>query len=442
MTTSRVRRSKGDGLIRERSDGRWEGRIPLGVDDESGKTLYKHVYGKTQKDVRDKMKAFMNDPDEIIMPNGRYVKVVEESPEEDVTFYGEWLDTWLTKYKVNRLTPSTYESYRIIIENHVKPSLGDIPIADINTDLIQTLLNEKQEVGARKDRRKDITLAGSSVMKIKVVINASLKQAVKNRMIPYNPTEAAIPPKIAHKEISIMTPEEQDKFMGALKGHRLEALFSLALATGMRLGELLALTWDDVDFDKKQISISKSAGRIRNQETMKTEIIVGGPKSKSGYRNIAMLSAAVTILEKHHTLQQEELKLAGSAYNKLNLVFCSTVGGYIEPRRINTTLDKVLNKAGVDHINFHALRHTFATRALESGIPAKVIQEMLGHADVSLTLNRYTHLLKETMHTEMEKMNSVFVDGAVTTREKIEMNKHRKGSDSEYFQLSIFYLYI
>jgi len=253
---------------------------------------------------------------------------------------------------------------------------------------------------------------------MKVVINASLKQAVKNRLIQFNPTEAVTPPKKARREIRVLTPEEQDKFMNALKGHRLEAFFKLALATGMRKGELLALTWDNVDFESNTISIKKSANRVRDQETMKTSIVVGGPKSKSGYREIPMLPSVAPILSKHYMVQQKEQREAGSAYNKLGLVFCSNVGTYTEPRRINTTLEKLLKQASVEHINFHALRHTFATRALERGVPAKVVQAMLGHADVALTLNTYTHLMKETLHKEMRKMDDIFSVGVAKSAAK------------------------
>jgi len=165
--------------------------------------------------------------------------------------------------------PDEFVIIERIGEQHIKPALGNIPIGEITAEKIQKLLNEKQKVGSRKDGR-DGALSTSSVIKMKVVINASLKQAVKNRLIPFNPTEAVTPPKMTRREIRVLTPEEQDKFMNVLKGHRLEAFFKIALSTGMRKGELLALTWDKVDFEKNTISISKTASRIRNHETRKT----------------------------------------------------------------------------------------------------------------------------------------------------------------------------
>jgi len=420
MAESKPRRLKGDGIIKQRSDGSWEGGVPIGKNPVTGRTSYKTVYGKSRQEVRNKMRAIVENKTEIITPNGTYILV--EKPEIPPVPYGEWLDTWLKTYKVGRLTPSTYESYRVIIEHHLKPTLGKILITDITTDQIQKVLNAKQEIGARKDGRNNIPLAASSVMKIKILINASLKQAVKNRMIPYNPAEAVTPPKMTRREIRVLTPDEQSSFMNILQGHRLEALFKLVLATGMRKGELLALTWDCVDFDNKTISISKSAVRVRNQKTMKTEIKVGSPKSESGYREIPMLPSMVSILEKHYAQQENEKKAAGSAYNRSDLVFCSKVGTYIEPSRINTTLKKLLNYARMDHINFHALRHTFATRALENGVSAKVVQKILGHTDVALTLNTYTHVLKETLHDQIQKMDDIFTCTAVKESTKKRTN--------------------
>jgi integrase len=331
MATKTTRRSKGDGLIRQRHDGSWEGRIPVGRNPETGKTQYKTFYAKSIKDVREKMKLFTDDIPEIKTATGTYIKV-EEKPENDSITFAEWLDTWLTQYKINSLTPGTYESYRVIIEQHLKPDLGSVPITKITTDLIQEFLNIKLKKGARKDGR-DGKLSSSSVMKMKIVINASLKQAVKNRLIPFNPTEAVTPPKMNKKDIRVLTPEEQDKFMNSLNEYRLEALFKLALATGMRKGELIALTWDCVDFDSKTISITKSAGRVRNQDTKITSIEVGSPKSKSSYRMIPMLPAVVPILEKHIRILEDERKEAGSVYKDRGLVFPSSIGSFYRTKQ-------------------------------------------------------------------------------------------------------------
>jgi integrase len=423
MAKNSGRRFNGDGTIRQRTDGRWEGRIPIGTNPNTGKAIYKYTYAKTQREVREKMKNITDDAPEIVTANGKYVKVEDIETDEDALTFGEWLQTWLKEYKLNSVSPSTYESYNVIIKHHLIPALGKTPITKLSTDQIQQLLNDSQAVGARKDGRPG-KLATTSVIKMKIVINSALKQAVKNRIIPFNPTEAAIPPRIVHKEIRILSPEEQKMFLHAVEGHRLEALFKLALATGMRKGELMALTWDDIDFENESISVTKSANRVRDPHTRKTSIETGSTKSRSGIRQVPLLPAMVPVLEKHRTFQEGEKRVAGSAYNKQGLVFCSNVGTYIEPTRINTTLGKLRKKAGLEHINFHALRHTFATRALENGIPARVVQEILGHSDVSLTLNRYTHVLKATSQDQIFKMNSLFM-------KDLPINSKGKGSPEQ-----------
>ena len=400
------KRLNGEGSIRQRKDGRWQCRLSTGIDPLTGKPTFKYIYGATLREVRSKMKDFLDSPDEIVTPQGIYVRK-EESPES--MLYSDWLDTWLTQYKKNSIRPSSYEAYRIMIKYQIKPGLGNIELSAINADNIQFFLNKLQEKGSRCDGNPG-SLSSTTIVKAKNIINASLKQAVKNRLIPFNPTEAVVAPKMVRKEIRILTVDEQSQLMKAFRGHRLEALFKMALATGMRRGELLALTWDKIDFKSNTITVDKSVVRIRDQDTMKTRMEVGEPKSASGYRVIPMLFSIAPILENHYLRQQKEIKDAGNAYNKLNLVFCSVVGTHLEPARINGALNKFIKEADLEHINFHALRHTFATRALEIGIPARVVQEILGHSDVSLTLNRYTHVLKSTTQDQMKKMDALFTE--------------------------------
>ena len=240
-----------------------------------------------------------------------------------------------------------------------------------------------------------------------------------------NPTKAITPPKMAHRELRVLTSEEQGRFMNVLERHRLEALFKLALATGMRKGELFALTWENVDFVHGKISISKTAKWVRNKETSQTEIIVGNLKSKTGYREILMSPPVVSILSKHYLLQQKERREAGPSYNQLGLVFCSTAGTYIEPHRINTALEKLLKQAGVENINFHALRHTFAARALEYSIPAKAIRKIHGHVGISPTLNTYTHVLKEALIDKTGKMGNRTIRSGEKNKEMKEQNTER-----------------
>lgn len=380
----RPRRFNGDGTMRKRPDGRWEGRSSIGIDPETGKQQQRSVYAKTEKELRSKMKSALKEWEER--------KSLPRLPaeQEKITF-GEWLDIWLNDYKKNSVRPSTYISYQNAIENHIKPAMGKIKLRELRPEQIQRFLNTQQKSGNAKTDHEG--LASWTVLKLKNVINGSLKQALRGGLILRNPTEAIIPPKLQQKDIRILSVDEQEKFMQALEGHRLETFFKLALATGMRRGELLALTWDNVDFDNRTISILHSASRQLNHETGKTEIVLIDPKTQTSRRQIPMLSSVASILARHYARQQSEKRSFGKGYNPNNLVFCSNVGTFLEPRRINTTLEKLIKKAEIEPINFHALRHTFATRAMENGIHPKIVQSLLGHANYYLTMDVYTHVL-------------------------------------------------
>jgi integrase len=411
------RRLAGEGSIRQRSTGKWEGRISVGVDEITGKRIHKSVYGANKSEVKRKMRDLSDELNELAE-----LGLTNKPFQEGEIKYKDWLDEWMQEYKLNSVTAATYDSYKLAIENHIKPALGNVKIIEIKPQQIQKFLNSRQQVGTRLDKSKG-SLSSAYTIKMKNIINASLKQAVKNRMIPFNPTDAITPPRLVQKEIRILSPDEQSKLMTVIEGHRLEALFKVALATGMRKGELMGLTWDCIDFDNMSIQIKQSVSRIRDPITNVTSIQAGSTKTKAGQRQIPMMPAIVPILKKHRALQDAEKAVAGSAYNKMNLVFCSNVGTYIEPRRINMTLEKLIRKANIEHINFHALRHTFATRALENGIPAKVVQVILGHKDVSLTLNTYSHVLQSTAHEQLEKMNALFEEAATLKPEKSPKSK-------------------
>jgi integrase len=235
-----------------------------------------------------------------------------------------------------------------------------------------------------------------------------LEQAIRNQIIPYNPAKAAVPPKLEQKEIRVLSEAEQKQFMEAVKGHRLEALYKLALATGMRRGEIMALTWDCIDWKNKSISIKGSISRVKDPDTGITALRYSEPKTKSGRRQVPILPNMIPVLLAHKERQGAEKAEAGSAWNLRNLVFCSNVGTVIEPRRVCTTMNKITDAAELPRFTFHALRHTFATRMLEANVPAKVVQDVLGHADVTLTLNTYSHVIGSTAHEQMAKINGLF----------------------------------
>ena len=388
------RRDKGDGSIRRRTNGSWEGRFSY-TDLNTGKRVDKAVYAPTQTEAKRKLKELITqiqnrvDDAEYVKPNN--------------TTLGEWLDTWMKEYKKNSVRPTTYTSYHHSIESHIRPALGNIELQRLRPDHVQTLLNDM----SRGDKKKQ-PLAPWTVLKAKNVLSGALEQAIRNQIIPYNPAKAAVPPKLEVKDIRVLTESEQKTFMEAVQGHRLEALYKLALATGMRRGEIMALTWDCVDLKNRSITVKSSVSRVKDPDTGITAIHYSEPKTKSGRRQVPILLNMVPVLQEHKQRQDVEKAEAGSAWNPKNLVFCSNVGTVIEPRRVCTTMNKITDAANLPRFSFHALRHTFATRMLEANVSAKVVQDILGHSDVTLTLNTYSHVIGSTAHEQIAKIDNLF----------------------------------
>jgi integrase len=266
---------------------------------------------------------------------------------------------------------------------------------------------------------------------VKNILSGAFEQAVRNQIILVNPVKATVSPKLEQKDIRILTECEQKAFLDACKGHRLEAMYTLALATGMRRGEILALSWENIDLDKKCITVKCSVSRIKDPETGKTELLFSEPKTKAGRRSVPIMDSLIPVLEVHKARQDGEKKQAGSAWNTHNLAFCSNVGTIIEPRRVATTMDKIAASAGLEHITFHALRHSFATRMLEANVPAKVVQDILGHTDVTLTLNTYSHVVGTTAHEQIAKINDLFDRGSTPTSETKPSIKNRIAESKE-----------
>ena len=400
---AKPRRDKGDGSIRMKPNGSYEARYSY-TDETTGKRINKSVYAPTQSEVKRKLKEL--------------IKQIEDNENDDLYVkpntltFGEWLDTWMNEYKKNSVRPATYSSYDNNIKLHIRPALGNIEIQKMRPDHVQTLLNSLTRGNTKKP-----ALAPWTVLKVKNIISGALEQAIRNQIIPYNPAKAAIPPKLKQREIRVLSQDEQKQFIEAVKGHRLEALYILALATGMRRGELMAITWDCVDWENNQIAVKGSISRIKDPDTNITELRYSEPKTKSGRRYIPILPNMKPILLKHKDQQEEEKSQAGSAWNKRNLVFCSNVGTPLEPRRIATTMNKITDKAGLPRFTFHALRHSFATRMLEANVPAKVVQDVLGHSDVTLTLNTYSHVMGSTAHDQMSKINNLFKSNDILNKQ-------------------------
>lgn len=225
----------------------------------------------------------------------------------------------------------------------------------------------------------------ATIYKLHDIVRGALKQAVKNKLILNNPAEAVTLPRKKQKEIQILTKEQRDRFLEVLKEDRLGAAFATLLLAGLRRSELLALTWQDIDFKNETISVTK--GLVYTKEK---GLVIQEPKTEKSKRIVPILDILLMFLRRHQIRMLEE-----GNYGKDKPVFCTQNGTYIHPRNLNRKYYELLKKAGIKDVNLHALRHTFATMLLEAGVNLKIVQELMGHARVSTTADVYSHVLLE-----------------------------------------------
>ena len=284
---------------------------------------------------------------------------------------------------------------------HVKPELGNIQLKNLKSTDLQGLYNRKFNSG----------LSARSVQYIHVVIHNALEQAVKNNLVIRNVSDATTLPRKEQKEMRVLSIQEQAKFMNILDSDRLGFAYMFDLATGLRVGELLALRWKDVDLENGVIKIKQAVSRVKNYDpnvTTKTKLIIQEPKTKKGQRSIPLPNIITALLKKHQLRQKEEKLLYANKYQDNDLVFCTKIGTYLEPRNLSRTFYTLVANAGIDPANMHALRHSFATRLLEANEHPKVVQEMLGHSSITLTLDTYSHVMPELKQAAAEKLNDLF----------------------------------
>lgn len=245
------------------------------------------------------------------------------------------------------------------------------------------------------------------------MIHSALKQAYKNGLVNKNVSELLTLPKQKGKEMRVLSLNEQKALQTAVQGERLGIGIIISLYTGIRLGELLGLKFDDIDFEAETITIRRTLNRLKvfDNPDKKTDIVIGEPKSIKAKRIIPLQDFLIPLLKTHRIKILTERMKVLNMYKNDGFVICNEFGGYIEPRTYQDFFKRMLKKAGIENTNFHTLRHTFATRALETGFDVKVLADILGHADASTTLNKYAHALPDHKKTSMEKLSCLYERG-------------------------------
>jgi len=376
------RRANGEGSIRKRKDGRWEGRYTAGRDPVTGKVIYKNVLGKTQAEVKAKLKTAIEKSGSLGITTEHYT-------------LGQWLDAWMENYAKLQVRPSSHKTYQGFIENHIKPTLGDISLEKLTSMDLQRLykhLLESGRVECTESRSKPKGLSVKTVRNINQMISTALNCAVEQRLISSNPTKGCVLPKLERKEMKILPPESLGTFFEEARRSGVFELYYVDLATGLRRGELLGLKWSDIDLDKGIIYVRRQILRQNG------EVVEAPLKTKNSYRSIAIGADAIKVLK---GMEQRD-----------EYVFPSPFGGPMSPDSVLHMLQRILKRAGLERIRFHDLRHTFSVLALQNGVDVKTLSAMLGHYSAGFTLDTYTHV---TTSMQKQAANAVgnFLSGTL-----------------------------
>ena len=373
------RRANGEGSIRKRKDGRWEGRYTAGYDADTGKRIIKNVLGKTQAEVKEKLKSAVEDNQKI-----------DVCKNTDLTV-GQWAMLWYENYAKPSIRESTAEYYRNYIEKHIIPRIGKTKLKKLTTLDIQKFYNETRESGRvqRYEGMENLSLSNKTIRGLHTMLRQCMEQAVSERLIPYNPAaNCKLPPK-EKKEMQIIPPENLGAYLKAAEEHGVLPMFYLELTTGLRRGELLALLWTDLNINEKCLTVSKSVSRGKG------ELRVTEPKTKNSIRTVYVDDEAIRLLIEEHKR------------HPLNpYMFPSPVtGGMYGPDCVARIHKKLMKKAGIEeHVRFHDLRRTFATLALQNGVDPKTVSRMLGHYSAEFTLDVYTNVTKDMQKEAAEKI--------------------------------------
>jgi integrase len=369
------RRGHGEGSIYRRSDGRWVAVLDLGWRD--GKRTRKYFYGRTREQVARKLaRGLVQQQQGLEFANERLT--IEQ-------FLGKWLEA-----KQGTVASGTWTRYEELVRLHVNPKIGKRRLARLKPEQLQQFYIELQA------RRRPATL-----LKVHRMLHSAFKVAVGWGAMPQNITELVMaPPTIQRHEFDTFTPEQARSFLKAVQGDRLEALYVLAITTGMRQGELLGLCWQDVDLERRRLQLVR---QLKNRQSRRT---------------VVLPELAATALVDHRVRQAAERELQGMWWEEHGLVFANTLGRPLNPNNLRRrSFFPLLDRAGLPRIRFHDLRHSCATLLLSEGVHPKIVSDLLGHSQIGITLDLYSHVTATMQAVAAEAMGRLLggQDGSKAT---------------------------
>jgi len=393
------RRGNGEGSIFARKDGRWVATVDFGY--RNGKRDRKSIYGATRKEVADQLKRVLR-AQQLGMPAESGRLTVEE-----------WLTRWLEAQKPPAKKFKTYTAYENHTRIHLIPAFGTRPLAKLEPQEVREFMQSKAQAG----------LSPKSIRHFRNTLRAALNVAMRDGLIARNVAALVNPPRLEKRLPHVFSETEAAQFLALAKGHRLEAIFTVALALGLREGEILGLRWDDIDLDAGNLQVTQALQRVKRPGAKKGGLELISPKTDGSRRQIELPEVAISSLRAHRQRQQEERRIAGSRWRESGMVFTTSIGTMLDQRNMlrdafypimntpdpnDTNPDPEKRRKLLPRLRFHDLRHSAATLLLAQGVHPRYIMELLGHSSISLTMNTYGHVLKEMRQETARQTDAVF----------------------------------
>ena len=365
-------RTKGEGSVYQRKDGLWV--YETYITQLDGKSKRKRITSSDPEILQRKINELRFSVDQNIITDSKKLTL------------NDWILIWLDTYIDGKVKNTTYDNYKYAFDIYIKNSIGKNKIEKVTPAMMQLFINTLDKKG----------LSVSTIKKPVIVINQAYKKAIINSIVARNPCTGLSYPKKPPKKVVAMTAAEHEEFIAACPDTTYGNMFVFALNTGLRMGELLALAWQDVDFENKLISVKNTVVRVTERDpnaVVKYTTDIHSAKTASGVREIPLTDTAIEILKK----QREKCQI---------FVFESTNGKILEKRNIAKALKKILKSTSIEtNVTMHVLRHSFATRLLEKGANIKAVSEILGHKSIQITLDIYSHVLPNLKNETINLLN-------------------------------------
>ena len=397
-----ARRAKGEGSLYQAQDKSWVYQYKV-----DGKRKTKRFQRKADAKAFMEAMTALSAPAEVYAPTQGAIRQPRAA---EVLTLGEWMDRWLENYARPTVKLSTYCSYEMYIRVHIKPQIGSLYMNTLRVDDLQGFFNER---GKKGNIKTDRGLSPKTLTNLRNMMHLAFSQAVKNKVMAENLVESVRLPKGDKREMRVLDREEQTRLIMAARRAPEPAAFGIifTLFTGLRMGELCGLRWENVNMDQRSFQVCETRNRLPNFddsiETTTSVKTVATTKTDNSRRTVYIMSELFQDLKRHKAIQ-DSVAFQYPGYNRDGYVFCQENGQPYEPRTYQDLFKRCVRQAGIQDANFHALRHTFATRSLEQGMDVVTLSRLLGHASPSITMDKYGHALDDHKRSSLEKLGNLY----------------------------------